>query len=69
MIDERTLPLYLKQSIMDWKNKNKFDEVFEGSLWLDLYSSINAAENGYDISSEVAWYLREKYLGMDRNSL
>lgn len=44
MIDERTLPLYLKQSIKDWENRDKFDEVFEGSLWLDLYSSINGAQ-------------------------
>ncbi len=34
--------------------------------WCDLNSDINVAEVEQEISSEQAWYLREKYLRMER---
>ncbi len=34
--------------------------------WCDLYALINSYEVEQVISSEQAWYLREKYLRMER---
>lgn len=35
-------------------------------LWCELYGSINAAYIDGDISEDHAWYLRERYLDMER---
>ena len=35
--------------------------------WCDLNADINSAEIDRVISSEQAWYLRTKYLRMERN--
>ena len=35
----------------------------------ELQSDINVAEVDEQISSRQAWYLREKYLGINRNNM
>ena len=61
---ELNLPDWLQQSI-DAYNDNK-----ESSLWdcyfCELQSDINVCEVENIITSEQAWYLREKYLGITR---
>lgn len=66
------LPLYLQQSISDmiksWKIiDNGGRDGFWDLYWCELNASINSAETDQDISSEQAWYLREKYLRMGRS--
>lgn len=34
--------------------------------WCDLNADINSAETEQEISSEQAWYLRKKYLRMEK---
>lgn len=68
---ECDLPKYLQESIGKMKAAwNKVDND-EDYLHLDcdfceLQSDINTAEVGSAISSEQAWYLREKYLRIER---
>lgn len=66
------LPPYLQKSLDDmvksWEiidNGGKDD--FWDLYWCELNASINSAETDQDISSQQAWYLREKYLRMDRS--
>ena len=43
------------------------EEYYEWDCdFCDLQSSINAAEVEQIISPDQAWYLREKYLGLER---
>ncbi|WP_455089279.1 hypothetical protein [Peptoanaerobacter stomatis] len=65
MIDERTLPRYLKNDIEAFKKAiEEKNELLSKDLWCELYGSINSAMWGYEISEEVAAYLRDKYLGI-----
>ena len=59
---EINLPGYLQHDL---------DAMKEGKwpydcLWGELYGSINCAFIDGDITEDHAWYLREKYLDMDR---
>ena len=59
---EINLPGYLQHDL---------DAMKEGKwpydcLWGELYSSINCAFIDGDITEDHAWYLREKYLDMER---
>ena len=59
---EINLPGYLQHD---------FDAMKEGKwpydcLWGELYGSINCAFIDGDITEDHAWYLREKYLDMER---
>lgn len=58
------LPEWLEQSILRYK-ENK-----ETALWdcyyCELQADINVAEVEQNITSEQAWYLRTKYLGIKR---
>lgn len=69
---EKGLPEYLSQSlaamIEAWKieDSGKKDLHFD-IHWCDLNADINSAENGQEISSEQAWYLRKKYLRMEED--
>lgn len=69
---EKGLPEYLSQSlaamIEAWKieDSGKRDLHFD-IHWCDLNADINSAENGQEISSEQAWYLRKKYLRMEED--
>ena len=60
--DDGNLPPYLHHD---------HDAMTEGKypydcLWCELYGSINAAYTDGDISEDHAWYLRERYLEMER---
>ena len=68
---EYNLPKYLQTSTK--KMKAAWNKVDNGEDYLhldcdfcELQSDINTAEVGSAISCEQAWYLREKYLRMER---
>ena len=65
------LPEFLQESIQAMVNAwEKLDCGEEYTLWdcdyCNLQSDINSAEVNQIISPEQAWYLREKYLRMER---
>ena len=68
---ECDLPPYLQSSlenmiaswtIVDSGKKDMHWDIY----WCELNADINSAEVGQEISTEQAWYLREKYLRMKR---
>lgn len=59
---EINLPEYLQHDLDAMK---KGDEPYD-CLWGELYGFINCAYIDGDITEEHAWYLREKYLNMER---
>jgi transcriptional regulator with XRE-family HTH domain len=68
---EKGLPTYLEESIdamiSSWKIKDAGGKDIHWDLnWCDLNADINSAETEQEISSEQAWYLREKYLRLER---
>ena len=65
------LPEYLQESSSKMKECiSKLERGEEYYRWdcdfMELQSDINCAEVDGNISSEQAWYLREKYLGMEK---
>ena len=59
---EINLPGYLQHDLDAMKEgKGPYD-----CLWGELYGSINCAFIDGDITEDHAWYLREKYLDMER---
>ncbi len=68
---EYDLPEYLKDSIKQmidsWELFDKDQKDMNWDLnWCELNADINSAEVEQEISSEAAWYLREKYLRMKK---
>lgn len=68
---ECSLPPYLQSSIDNmidsWKIIDSGKKDYHWDLvWSELNADINSAEVEQEISSEQAWYLREKYLRMKR---
>ena len=68
---ECDLPQFLSDSIeamkKAWEKLDRGEEYYEWDCdFCDLQSSINAAEVEQVISPDQAWYLREKYLGLER---
>ncbi len=68
---ERSLPTYLQLSIdqmqQSWKHLDAGERDLHWDLnWSELNADINAAETNQEISADQAWYLREKYLRMER---
>lgn len=68
---EKNLPPFLKSSIENMKKaQQKIADGEDYYLWdcdfCDLQSSINQAEACQFISPDQAWYLREKYLDLER---
>ena len=66
------LPEYLKTSLNNMKKSWAIEDSGQRDCHWDLYwgelnADINSAEIDKSISSEQAWYLREKYLRMERN--
>lgn len=66
------LPKYLQLSLDNMKESWKIVDSGKSDLhwdlyWCELNADINSAEIDKAISSEQAWYLREKYLRMERN--
>ena len=69
---EKGLPAYLRKSInamnASWALLDAGKPDLHRDLnWCDLNADINSAETEQEISSEQAWYLREKYLRMERS--
>lgn len=69
---EKSLPEYLQNSLAAYKEayqKYQTDpdySVFDCD-YMEFQSDINICETDGAISSDTAWYLREKYLGLERN--
>lgn len=68
---EEGLPSYLRKSIeamnTSWALLDSGRQDLHWDLnWCDLNADINYAETEQAISSKQAWYLREKYLRMER---
>ena len=69
---ECALPEYLQHSINNMRNSWAIKDSGKTDLrwdlyWCELNADINSAEVDNLISSEQAWYLREKYLRMKRS--
>ena len=62
---EFNIPEFLKDSI-DKFNRNIKTSLYD-VYYCTLQSDINVAEVGGYISSNQAWFLRKKYLGVDNN--
>ena len=65
------LPKYLSESLENMKKSWKIidsgnKDIHWDIYWCDLNADINSAEVENLISSEQAWYLRQKYLRMER---
>ncbi len=65
------LPPYLQLSLENRKKSMEIEDSGGYDLhwdiyWCDLNADINSAEVDLLISTEQAWYLREKYLKMER---
>ncbi len=66
------LPLYLQESIENMKKSWLIEDSGKRDLHWDLYwgelnADINFAETEHAISEEQAWYLRVKYLRIERS--
>jgi len=69
---EKGLPEYLQKSIeamkASWEKIDRGDEDLHWDIyWCDLNADINSAETEQEISGEQAWYLRRKYLRMEKD--
>ena len=67
------LPPYLQISLENMKKSWEIEDNGKRDLhwelyWCELNADINSAEVDQVISPEQAWYLREKYLRMERNA-
>ena len=69
---EKSLPAYLQKSIaamqasweiVDCGGKDLHWDIY----WSELNADINSAETEQEISSDQAWYLRRKYLRMEKD--
>lgn len=66
------LPDYLRESVVQMKAAwEKLDQGVRYTRWdcdfCNLQTDINIAETSNAISAEQAWYLREKYLRIERS--
>lgn len=61
---EYGLPKWLEDSRDEYINGK--GSSIEDCLYCEFQSDINVAEIEQIITSEQAWYLREKYLGLER---
>lgn len=70
---ELDLPIYLQESIKQMqKTWQDLDNGIKNSKydldWCELNADIGTAESNQEISETQAWYLREKYLRMERET-
>ena len=68
---EHGLPVFLWESLRQmeaaWKKRDNGETYLRWDCdYCNLQSDINIAETNGQISTEQAWYLREKYLRMER---
>lgn len=71
---ECSLPPYLEESLEAMKKSWEIEDRGETDLhwdiaWCNLNADINCAEVEEEISSERAWYLREKYLRIKKEDV
>jgi len=69
---EKGLPAYLEKSIeamqASWSILDRGEQDLRWDVhWCDLNADINSAETEQEISNEQAWYLRRKYLRMEKD--
>ncbi len=64
---EKVIPSFLKLSINNYKKSIKENKTLIDIYYGILQSDINNAEVNGLISSNQAWYLRDKYLGVGKN--
>lgn len=69
---EKGLPPYLLDSIKamsdSWVKVDHGQRDLRWDIhWCDLNADINAAETEQEITSDQAWYLRQKYLRMEKD--
>lgn len=69
---EKNLPPYLEHSLSAMKRSWEIEDGGGRDLhwdvcWCELNADINAAENEQSISTEQAWYLRRRYLRMEKS--
>ena len=69
---EKALPDYLQKSIAamqaSWAIVDRGGKDLHWDLfWSELNADINSAETEQEISSDQAWYLRRKYLRMEKD--
>ena len=69
---EKGLPPYLQKSIAamqaSWAAIDSGETDLHWDIyWCELNSDINSAETEQEISSDQAWYLRQKYLRMEKD--
>lgn len=62
---ELNLPKWLIKSIDDYLNT---DQLHWDCYYEELLADINQAEATGIISEKQAWYLRQKYLGMEKET-
>lgn len=71
---EKGFPPFLEESLSKWKKVlPKLDTDECPTDWdcsfCELQSCINMAEVGQAITTEQAWYLRKKYLGISKENI
>ena len=69
---EKGLPAYLQKSIAamqaSWEIVDRGGKDLHWDIyWSELNADINSAETEQEISSDQAWYLRQKYLKMEKD--
>ena len=69
---EKGLPSYLQKSIAamqtSWEILDRGGKDLHWDIyWCELNADINSAETEQEISSDQAWYLRRKYLRMEKD--
>ena len=71
---EKGLPGYLQKSIAamqaSWRIVDSGQRDLHWDLyWCELNADLNSAETEQEISSDQAWYLRRKYLRMEKDEI
>ena len=71
---EKGLPPYLRESIAamraSWAILDQGGQDLHWDIyWCDLNADINSAETEQEISADQAWYLRRKYLRMEKEEI
>lgn len=71
---EASLPQYLQSSLEQYKkaySRHMHDKEYTAfdCDYMEFQSDINVMETNGEISEETAWFLRQKYLGMERNGI
>lgn len=63
---ELGLPGYLQHDIDQFNKGLQTNDTLLDCMWCELYGSINSAFIDGEITEEQAWFLRSKYLGLEK---